>query len=100
MLPQADKTAILNANVIDLQWIADRSGGIWTTGQIEDSTKSSTSTLNLTQTSGPTYDPWSVCLFGFMEKNRVPRQCPSVVTQAWPIVYQRLTTLFNIIDPT
>lgn len=35
MLPQIDKTAMLNANVIDLQWIADRSGGIWTTGHIE-----------------------------------------------------------------
>lgn len=35
MLSQADKTAILNANVIDLQWIADRTGGIWTTGHIE-----------------------------------------------------------------
>lgn len=35
MLPQTDKTAILNANVIDLQWIAERSGGIWTTGHTE-----------------------------------------------------------------
>lgn len=35
MLPQIDRMAMLNANVIDLQWIADRSGGIWTTGHIE-----------------------------------------------------------------
>lgn len=35
MLPQVDRMAILNANVIDLQWIADRSGGIWNTGSVE-----------------------------------------------------------------
>jgi len=35
MLPQADKTALLNANVIDLQWIADRTSGIWTTGYLD-----------------------------------------------------------------
>lgn len=65
-----------------------------------ESAKSSTSTLNLFQTSGQSYDPWAVCLFSFMERNRVLRQCPAVVTQAWPICYHRVTTLFNIIDPT
>ncbi len=65
-----------------------------------ESTKSSTSTLNLFQTSGQSYDPWAVCLFGFMERSRVLRQCPAVVTQAWPICYHRVTTLFSIIDPT
>lgn len=32
MLPQAEKTAILNANCIDLYWIAERSGGVWLAG--------------------------------------------------------------------
>lgn len=100
MLPQVDKTALLNANIIDLQWIADRSGGIWTTGHLEDSTKSSTLTLHLSQSMQPTCDPWAVCLFGFMERNNILRQCPSVVLQAWPICYQRVTALFSIIDPT
>ncbi|XP_037037722.1 protein furry isoform X7 [Bradysia coprophila] len=100
MLPQAEKVAMLNANVIDLQWITDRTSGIWTTSHMDDSTKSSTSTLNLFQTSGQSCDPWAVCLFGFMERSRVLRQCPAVVTQAWPICYHRVTTLFNIIDPT
>lgn len=31
-LPQAEKTAILNANCIDLQWIAERSTGVWLAG--------------------------------------------------------------------
>jgi len=32
MLPQTEKTAILNANCIDLQWIAERSSGVWLAG--------------------------------------------------------------------
>lgn len=32
LLPQAEKTAILNANCIDLQWIAERSSGVWLAG--------------------------------------------------------------------
>lgn len=36
MLPQAEKIAMLNANVIDLQWITDRTSGIWTTTQNMD----------------------------------------------------------------
>lgn len=67
-----------------------------------DSTKSSTSTLNLNQLSSTASvgDPWAICLFGFMERERVLQQCPAAVAQAWPICYQRVTTLFNVIDPT
>ncbi|XP_049542885.1 protein furry isoform X2 [Anopheles darlingi] len=101
MLPQTDRTAMLNANVIDLQWIVDRNSGVWTTGHVEESTKASTLTLCLSQSAlGQAYDPWSVCLFGFMERTRVLQHCPSVVAQAWPICYQRVTSLFNVIDPT
>ncbi|XP_055531189.1 protein furry isoform X3 [Wyeomyia smithii] len=100
MLPQADRTAMLNANLIDLQWIVDRNSGVWTVGHIEDSTKASTLTLCHSQSSGQAYDPWSVCLFGFMERQHVLQYCPSAVAQAWPICYQRVTSLFNVIDPT
>ncbi|EDS42986.1 conserved hypothetical protein [Culex quinquefasciatus] len=104
MLPQADRTAMLNANVIDLQWIVERNSGIWTVGHVEDSAKASTLTLCHSQTSGggtgQPYDPWSVCLFGFMERQHVLQHCPSAVAQAWPICYQRVTSLFNVIDPT
>ncbi|XP_055840446.1 protein furry isoform X2 [Episyrphus balteatus] len=101
-LPQAEKTAILNANAIDLQWIAERSSGAWLAGT-DESSKSSTSTLNLSQASNPhqqQFDPWAVCLFGFLERNRILQQCPSTVAQAWPICYSRVTTLYSVIDPT
>ncbi|XP_058987599.1 protein furry isoform X7 [Musca domestica] len=104
-LPQTEKTAILNATQIDLQWIVERSSGVWLGGLTDDNSKSSTSTLNLSQSSGSPqpqqqFDPWSVCLFGFLERDRILQKCPSVVAQAWPICYARLTTLYSVIDPT
>lgn len=39
ILPQVDRMAILNANIIDLQWIADRTGGHWIAGHVEGSSK-------------------------------------------------------------
>jgi hypothetical protein len=35
MLPQADRTAMLNANVIDLQWIVERNSSVWNIGHME-----------------------------------------------------------------
>lgn len=35
ILPQVDRMAMLNANVIDLQWIAERTGGHWISGHVE-----------------------------------------------------------------
>lgn len=37
ILPQVDRMAMLNANVIDLQWIAERTGGHWISGHVEGS---------------------------------------------------------------
>lgn len=62
--------------------------------------KGSTLVLNAAANSAPAFDPWSVCLFGFLEKDRVLQHCPLVGAQAWPICYQRLTSLFTVIDPT
>jgi hypothetical protein len=105
MLPQSERTAILNANVIDLQWIIERNSSVWSIGYVEESIKSSTIGQGMSQTpqnNGPLlgFDPWSACLFGFMERNRVVQQCPTVVAQAWPLCYQRVHSLYAIIDPT
>ncbi|XP_068083711.1 protein furry [Anabrus simplex] len=95
MLPPAEKAAALSVSNIDLQWIVDRSSCVWTAGfQDENSTKSSSS-LNLNS-----IDPWSTCLFGFLERGRVLSQCPTAVMHSWPIVFGRVNTLFTVIDPT
>lgn len=62
--------------------------------------KGSTLVLNATVNPVTAFDPWSVCLFGFLKKDRVLQHCPLVSAQAWPICYQRLTSLFTLIDPT
>jgi hypothetical protein len=102
MLPQSERTAILNANVIDLQWIIERNSSVWSIGYIEETVKSSTmgQGVQTTPNNGPQFDPWSACLFGFMERNRVVQKCPMVVAQAWPLCYQRVQSLYTVIDPT
>lgn len=35
LLTQMDRMAMLNANIIDLQWIAERTGGHWISGHVE-----------------------------------------------------------------
>lgn len=104
LLPQSERTAILNANNIDLQWIIERNSSIWSIGYIEDSIKTATMVQNSSQTpssnNGQQFDPWAACLFGFMERNNVIKQCSTVVIQAWPLCYQRVHSLYTIIDPT
>lgn len=98
MMSQKDKSEMIACNTIDLHWLTDRSGPIWV--QSEDSTKNSTLTLCPSQSSSVQFDAWATCLFGFMEKQRVLTKCPSVCTQAWPLLYHRATNLFSVIDPT
>lgn len=102
MLPQSERTAILNANVIDLQWIIERNSSVWSIGYVEESMKSSAVGQGMSQplNSGPQFDPWSACLFGFMERSNVIQQCPTVVLQAWPLSVQRVQSLYTVIDPT
>jgi hypothetical protein len=104
LLPQSERTAILNANSIDLQWIIERNSSIWSIGYIEESVKAAggaqSSTPITSSSNGQQFDPWAICLFGFMERNNVIQQCPAVVTQAWPLCYQRIQSLYAVIDPT
>uniref|UniRef100_A0A1S4MY51 Uncharacterized protein n=1 Tax=Pediculus humanus subsp. corporis TaxID=121224 RepID=A0A1S4MY51_PEDHC len=95
VLPPAEKSAVLAASNIDLQWIADRSSSIWTAGFQDESSSKSSSTFNLNGA-----DPWSFCLFEFMDKNRVLKYCSSAIMHSWPIVYTRLNALYPVIDPT
>lgn len=100
MLSQKDKSEINAANSIDLHWLTDRSGPIWTVGYVEDNARNSTLTLCPAQSSSVQFDAWATCLFGFMEKSNVISQCPSACNQAWPLLYHRVISLYNVIDPT
>lgn len=94
-LPASEKVVVQNAPNFDLQWLADRSSSIWTAGLHEDGYTKNASSFTLNST-----DPWSFCLFSFLEKDRILSQCPTVVNHSWPIVFTRVNTLFPVVDPT
>ncbi|XP_025832530.1 protein furry homolog [Agrilus planipennis] len=95
-LPATEKAAAQSVANVDLQWLADRSACVWTAGLHEDGNAvKNTSGFNLTSA-----DPWSICLFGFLEKDRILGVCHAAVTHSWPIVFTRVNTLFPVIDPT
>lgn len=94
-LPATEKQAALSVSNIDLQWIADRNACVWTAGLLEDSTVKTSSNFNLNVA-----DPWNICLFEFLERERVLSCCPTAVSHSWPIVFTRVNSLFTVIDPT
>lgn len=94
-LPAAEKSAALSISSIDLQWIADRNACVWTAGLLEDSTVKSASSFNLNVA-----DPWNICLFEFLERDRVLSCCPTAMIHSWPIIFTRVNSLFSVIDPT
>ncbi|XP_052746628.1 protein furry isoform X1 [Bicyclus anynana] len=96
VLPPAEKQALLAASPIDLVWLGERSHAVWTAGLQHDDTSSKNSWSG-SSTNGA--DPWEVILFGLLERNRVPAQCPSTILQAWPILHARIHALYTIIEP-
>lgn len=95
LLPPAEKTAVSTASNIDLQWLVDRTTSAWNAGLAEDGSVKSGSTYSFN-----IVDPWSSCLFGFLERDRILALCPNVTAHSWPIVFTRLNALYSVVDPT
>ncbi|XP_063986587.1 protein furry isoform X3 [Diachasmimorpha longicaudata] len=95
MLPPAEKAAAASTSNVDLQWIAERSSCVWTAGFHDENSTKSSSLLNLNGA-----DPWSTCLFAFLERDRVLTLCPNATAHSWPIVSTRINSLFSVVDPT
>ncbi|KAH7962694.1 hypothetical protein HPB52_017528 [Rhipicephalus sanguineus] len=96
-LPASEKSAVLSAPVVDLQWLAERSSSAWTTGSPEGSTEGSNrSPLDVLDLS--CMDAWCACLMSFIHQDYVLKHCPTAVTQSWPIVTSRITCLFTHIE--
>lgn len=94
-LPASEKVVVQSAPNFDLQWLAERNSSVWTVGLHEDGYMKNASSFTLNS-----MDPWSFCLFSFLEKDRILSLCPTVVGHAWPIVFTRVNTLFPVVDPT
>ncbi|XP_076272167.1 microtubule binding protein furry isoform X2 [Rhynchophorus ferrugineus] len=94
LVPVAEKAAIQAVTNIDFQWLADRNSSTWTMGLMEEgSNKNQVYSFNAV-------DPWSVFLFGFLEKDKIPSVCPMMTLHSWPIVFARLHALYSVVDPT
>ncbi|KAJ8924572.1 hypothetical protein NQ315_000721 [Exocentrus adspersus] len=95
LLPPAEKAAVQAAGNIDLQWLADRNSSAWTAGLFEDGAVKGSNSYNFS-----VVDPWSVCYFGFLERDRLLSLCPIMTMHSWPIVFTRLNALYSVVDPT
>ncbi|CAH1170054.1 unnamed protein product [Phaedon cochleariae] len=95
LLPPAEKSAIQAVGNIDLQWLADRNSSVWTAGLFEDGSVKNAASYNFSVA-----DPWSVCYFGFLERDRILSLCPLMTVHSWPIVFTRLNALYSVVDPT
>lgn len=92
LLPAAEKVAIQAIPSVDLQWISERNSSVWTSGYVEDG--------SLKSYNFSVVDAWSVCYFGFLEKDRLLTLCPLMTMHSWPIVFTRLNALYSVVDPT
>eukprot|EP00058_Branchiostoma_floridae_P025945 XP_002611435.1 hypothetical protein BRAFLDRAFT_63933 [Branchiostoma floridae] len=96
-LAAAEKAAVLATPTIDLQWLADRQA--WIGGVHDTVGEPHPKVVVPPPWSAYVYDPWSLCLAGFLWYKNLPLHCPAAVSYAWPDSYCRLTTLFSHIDP-
>ncbi|XP_066250595.1 protein furry isoform X1 [Euwallacea similis] len=90
LLPLAEKAAIQAVASVDFQWLSDRNSSAWTIGLVEEGSNKGFNVV----------DPWSLCLFGFLEKDKILSLCPVMTMHSWPIVFTRLNALYSVVDPT
>ena len=100
-LPSSEKSSIISASFnVDLQWLAERSGSAWVSGQTETESESAnkTDTIENQIDTESKMNAWSVCLMAIIDE--VVKCCPSAVSLSWPLICHRLNTLFTHLDPT
>lgn len=109
---------IAMCNQVDLQWLADRNNASWTSlGNDCNNLNQSSKSINCTNqmetkslTEIDSYDSfphqyddelklnaWNVWLMSIM--GQVIKHCPNAIAFSWPIICQRLNTLFTNIEP-
>ncbi|XP_077578955.1 protein furry homolog [Stigmatopora nigra] len=44
-------------------------------------------------------DPWGLCLYGLLRRDRLPRRCPVALGYAWTYAFARLRTLVPAVEP-
>nr|XP_040568440.1 LOW QUALITY PROTEIN: protein furry-like [Lepeophtheirus salmonis] len=95
LIPFQDRSTYSALTSVDFQWLTERSSAQWTGGFGDDGAAAkSGSTQHLF-----TADPWSACLMGFLNPDRLPSTCQTAIFHSWPIAHSRLSQHFNVVDP-
>lgn len=48
---------------------------------------------------GSSFDPWVACLTTILNSDNLLTACPAALRYAWPIVFERTSHLFALVDP-
>ncbi|XP_064474584.1 protein furry-like [Ornithodoros turicata] len=93
LLPASERSAVLSAATVDLQWLVERSSPAWTTGTQEGEIYRMDRSDDVSR-----MDAWCASMMGFIHQEHVLKHCPTAVTLSWPIVTARITSLFSVIE--
>ncbi|XP_041356858.1 protein furry-like isoform X3 [Gigantopelta aegis] len=93
-LPPSEKPLVLSLPNIDFAWVVERAATCWVPAG-----GGSTQDGNQINYSFHRIDMWIRCVAGFCSKDFALTLCPHAVGHAWPIIYNKLTALFPLVDP-
>lgn len=88
------QAAVLAANNIDLQWLAERTSSFWGVHYHDNVSDAIPKTMDY---SG--FDAWITCMSTFLSGSNVYVSCPTCMVYLWPMVYSRLQAVYTHVDP-
>ena len=88
------QAAVLAANNIDLQWLAERTSSFWGVSY-HDNSDAVPKTMDYSL-----FDAWICCMSTFLSGAHVYASCPTAMVYLWPMVYSRLQSVYTHVDPT
>lgn len=88
------QTLLSNAFNVDLQWLADRTSASWVSDAITDN-DSTCSKISINEEE-PKLNAWLACLMEFLTE--ISAKCSMATYYAWFLTYQRMNSLFLLIE--
>ncbi len=95
-----------NLSNVDFQMLADRSSPLWVAGYHDANSGGSgggaSAPGGASKSSSPMgsgFDPWVTCLTATLNSDNLLTACPAALRYAWPIVFERISHLFALVDP-
>ncbi|XP_048243647.1 protein furry-like isoform X3 [Haliotis rufescens] len=93
-LPAQEKPVVLSLSNLDLAWVVERAASCWVPAN-----GGSTQDGNQINYSFHRIDVWIRFIAGITSKDYALTNCPHALAHAWPFVYNKLNSLFPLVDP-